>query len=342
MHVDHPHALERWGRGEFEILGKPPEVVLAMRRLVYDNDHPAKDLKDSPRWVEPSGASAWTADDASHTFKHTAADDSRLAWLRYRHLIARAGRNKPELITDFIGYNSYQPQFGPLTQRWVGDLILECDLTIDKPQGQTVLELSRGVDRFRAAFDLTTGECTFKRIKGHKAAEAPADDAGEVLATKPTDLARSGPHHIRFANVDDRLLLWVDDSLPFGDGVRYTAAEQKGPYANDLEPASIGVRGGRVTVAKLQVWRDNYFTQMGPFGNEDYPQVDDLSDPAKWDELRQLKPQTFYVQPGHYFCLGDNSPNSSDSRAWGLVPERLMHGRAVLTYYPFNRFAELR
>ena len=342
MHVGDPSTLPRWNRGEFEILRKPPEVVLAMRRLVHDNDHPARDLKDSPRWVEPGGAKAWTADDASHTFKHAAADDARPAWLRYRHLIAREGRNKPELITDFTGYNSYEPQFGPRTQRWVGDLMLECDVTIDKPQGQTVLELSRGVDRFRAVFDLTTGACTFKRIKDHKAAAAPDDDAGEVLATKPTDMSKSGRHHLRFANVDDRLLLWVDDSLPFGDGVRYTPAEQKGPYANDLEPASIGVRGGAVTVGKLQLWRNNYFTQMGPLGNEDYPQVDDLSDSVKWDELRQLKPRTFYVQPGHYFVLGDNSPASSDSRAWGLVPERLVRGRAVLAYYPFNRVAELR
>jgi signal peptidase I len=41
------------------------------------------------------------------------------------------------------------------------------------------------------------------------------------------------------------------------------------------------------------------------------------------------------VQPGHYLCLGDNSPESSDSRQWGAVPERLMLGRALAVYYPF-------
>jgi hypothetical protein len=44
--------------------------------------------------------------------------------------------------------------------------------------------------------------------------------------------------------------------------------------------------------------------------------------------------QTFYVQPGHYFCLGDNSSSSSDGRDWGLVPERLMLGKAVVVYWP--------
>ena len=42
----------------------------------------------------------------------------------------------------------------------------------------------------------------------------------------------------------------------------------------------------------------------------------------------------FYVQPGHYLCLGDNSAQSSDSRSWGLVPERLMLGKAVFVFFP--------
>jgi signal peptidase I len=43
---------------------------------------------------------------------------------------------------------------------------------------------------------------------------------------------------------------------------------------------------------------------------------------------------TMYVQPGHYFFLGDNSPESSDSRFWGVVPERLLRGRVLLVYLP--------
>ena len=43
---------------------------------------------------------------------------------------------------------------------------------------------------------------------------------------KPTALKKPGTYHVRFANVDDRLLLWVDRSLPFGDGVPYTPPEE--------------------------------------------------------------------------------------------------------------------
>ena len=51
---------------------------------------------------------------------------------------------------------------------------------------------------------------------------------------------------------------------------------------------------------------------------------------------------TWYVQPSHYLCLGDNSPESSDGRSWGLVPRRLLLGRALLVYYPFSRVERIR
>jgi signal peptidase I len=60
----------------------------------------------------------------------------------------------------------------------------------------------------------------------------------------------------------------------------------------------------------------------------------DWSNPP-WQALNKLPARTLYVQPKHYLCLGDNSPHSSDGRSWGLVPERLLLGRALLVYYPF-------
>ena len=52
--------------------------------------------------------------------------------------------------------------------------------------------------------------------------------------------------------------------------------------------------------------------------------------------------RTMYVQPGHFLCLGDNSTESSDGRAWGLVPQRLLLGRALIVYYPFSRAGLIR
>src|SRR5688572_13598465 len=84
------------------------------------------------------------------------------------------------------------------------------------------------------------------------------------------------------------------------------------PYTaeNDIEaPASVGAKG-TVTVRGLKLFRDVFYTH------------------------RPNEPYIYYVQPGHYLCLGDNSAQSSDSRTWGAVPERLMLGKAVFVFWP--------
>jgi signal peptidase I len=349
--LEKPPPLKKGERKEpfFEILSKPPSKVLAMRRIVYDNNHPARDLVEKnfpPRWAAEKGGPdsaaedylkkreraasdrAWIADN-SNGFEHLARNSSEIDWLRYRHLLRAsntvAGSPEPERITDFIGYNQQQEQ------NWVGDLILEFKVEIKENEGDLILELSKGEDRFQARWQLSTGVCTLVRH---------GKDGKDVeLAKKETSLKKPGTHKLRFANVDERLIVWVDGSLPFEEGVAYDPPEEKqidGTIKilrdfyepNDLEPAGIGVRAGGVQVSDLVLWRDTYYTNQ--------------------DGIK-----TLYVQPGHYLCLGDNSPQSSDSRSWtpqrsfsdpkgGLVPEELMLGRALLVYWPLRRAGTIR
>lgn len=323
----------------FQIVRKTDDQVLACRRIVWDNNHQPQSLrgKTPPRWH--SSGDGWRLDDPAEPriFTHSG---QQLDWLHYQHFSdvwSRPTKDfEPDVIRNFLAYNAgdYGP-FGPMRERpvdnaWVGDLILECEVDLS-PEAEVTLELSRSLYRYRATF--VDGQVTLSQI----------GPDSRTLVQRPTNMRR-GKHHIRFANVDARLRVWINeramdfgaeadlnpvmpkaDDLPAG----MTNGKEGWTKANDLEhPASIGCKG-QATIRNISLWRDIYYCNLNGTLDPDNPEI-------------------FYVQPGHYFCLGDNSAQSSDSRDWGAVPERLLLGKAVFVFWPAslnknrNRFGVIK
>jgi signal peptidase I len=314
------------GGGGFEIVRKGEEQLLACLRVVWDNDRQPKDFAamNPPvpsRWYAPPESQArWTADDARQprAFAHSAGE---LDWVRYRHIIGAWDRTEPDAlkprpVDNFLGYNAgvdRDPLTGTPATRggsadgtWVGDLALECEATLEGDGAAVVLELSKGPNRFRATF------------ADRQVTLSSTGPGAREFGSRPCRVG-GGKSRIRFANVDCRLWVWVDDSLiDFGTDADYPMQPADGEgwtQENDVDaPASIGAKG-RVTVRSIKLQRDIYYTRGG-------------SDHARAD--------LFYIQPGHYMCLGDNSAQSSDSRKWGTVPDRLLLGKAVFVFWPVS------
>jgi signal peptidase I len=55
-----------------------------------------------------------------------------------------------------------------------------------------------------------------------------------------------------------------------------------------------------------------------------------------YDPFDKDNSQTYYVPDGCYWAMGDNSPNSKDSRYWGGVPKANLVGRGYFVFWPFT------
>lgn len=73
-------------------------------------------------------------------------------------------------------------------------------------------------------------------------------------------------------------------------------------------------------------------------GNTIYVNGKPLNQP--WTHVAQIgvKPiKPTYVTKNHYFMMGDNEPDSCDSRYWGLIPRSAVIGKAFVRIWPLSR-----
>jgi signal peptidase I len=326
----------REGDQGFHIARKSPEKQKVMRMLVYDNNHPSRTLRAKgwpSRWQSDPGES-WAAFEEGRSFESPPGLTESTEWagLSYHHLVNWMWRRnelelppREQLITDFYSYNA--GMFNGVLRNddrrphWVGDLSLSLRAEITTPRGKLRIELVEGGDQFICEFDLASGECRLLQIPN-------GEDREVELKAVSNGITHPGRYSITFANTDDRLTVWLDDRLLFGDGFDYEGprlGEEQRPTRLDLRPARVAVQGTHVRLSDLVLYRDIYYTYgdrrsesmseyIGyPAGSWD----DSLSDPSQWDIFGTARVSSFgRLGPDDFMMMGDNSPRSKDGRLW--------------------------
>ena len=101
---------------------------------------------------------------------------------------------------------------------------------------------------------------------------------------------------------------------------------------DDLIKRVIGLAGDTVSITNCVV------SVNGEAVQEPYLTDYDLAQANLEDRCRvpQMAPTT--VEPGHLFVMGDNRPQSFDSRMFGTIEESLVVGRAFVIIWPLGSF----
>jgi len=121
------------------------------------------------------------------------------------------------------------------------------------------------------------------------------------------------------------------------------------PHMNDtyyikrvvgLPGDTVSYRNKRLFVNNEPVSREDLAVVPGPgaryrLGIEQLGEANHL---MQVDDARVPRNFTVVVKPGHYFMMGDNRDNSSDSRIWGQVPEKDIVGRAFAIWMHWDSF----
>ncbi|MDA7951119.1 MAG: signal peptidase I [Pirellulaceae bacterium] len=291
--------------------------------------------------------------------------------------------NKYESADDFKYqfHRDVVNQLDAMSQRafhWVGDLALECSVTPEKLSGYLYLDLVEGGDHYQCQVDLATGKILLSINSGQTTFEG-----GHKELASQTTLSIGDATHFQFANIDDQLFLWIDGThVSFDHPTTFLSRQNIRPKwtpgdAGDLAPVGIGAQGATLKVDNLKVHRDNYY--VAPVGtvnhtlfnatgvldgyyyepnqrqddvdyggnswsaDEIYTQLHDYKNWKNASIFSSLQSREYNVGPDEFFPCGDNSPASSDARAWHslsdyesshYVRRKFLLGKAILVYWP--------
>lgn len=97
----------------------------------------------------------------------------------------------------------------------------------------------------------------------------------------------------------------------------------------------VGIGGDELEIIEPQLFRNGELLN----GRRVWQRINNLEGSYPGYQNRGLlaEGRSIVIPDDHFFSLGDNSPNSLDSRSYGPVPKTELVGRPFWIYYPFTR-----
>ena len=295
------------------ILRKSLAELRAMRLLVHDSRYRPDDAERFPRWLFQKGSryrwleSGWKPENGG--FAHGATDaPGRRAddWLVYKHWDPSRGQYGP--VRDFYGYNGGELR----ADNEVNDVAIEARLQISDSVESIALALRSGSDQFLVRIPVTTAGSIELVRNDRRAKITHPSNPFETRSLWPRTVV------LEASVCDQRVQVALDGKLLF-DPFDYD--DRAGSSVNSESPIALGVRGGRLEVSDLRIFRDVYYTSS-------------LANTPRHSHgtLRAVN-----LGADEFFVLGDNSPVSNDSRFWSegpVVPGSMFVGKPFLVHLP--------
>jgi signal peptidase I len=301
------------------IARKPDDVQEALWMIVYDQAHApvlASPTGHRPRWVSTDFSDdhvpGWTGLQ-TRVIRYDGLDATRRK-LRFNYDAA------PEYLLDFYAYNRRS------SGTFVGDVRVVSDFALTDGAGVCRIELVRPPYSFAVELH-RAGQLQFL-VQNTDSDEPPRT----LRSLSGPEFGGGTVHTIEFGHVDYRVYLKLDGRELFRTtDAEYTPAVERLRNAPGARPIELyfSAENLRLELRGLRIDRDVHYT-------------------SRADRILRGGPgNPFTLKPGEYFVLGDNSPDSHDSREWtetgphlppdyrpGTVRADQIVGQAAFVYLP--------
>jgi len=309
---------------------KPAKVQDEMWMCVYNNDYqPVR--KTESRFNEHSWHQPFT-NDIDSQWKYNPAEPTKFT--------LQIPANKINIMVydtnkgnDFRAVYAYGDPRYYKNIPYCSDLMMNYYAAFNSEQGFVGIGLKKYETLYKANVD-SAGVMIIEKVNA----------AGKTmqLARGKTSLPAGGKSFfVKFANVDHQLIFEVDKGKIVYD--MGTGRDDAGQRSAEIAPKALIFGTGSLTLNHIALYRDIDYLSTRP----------DNRQPV--DRAGEGNP--FTLGKDEFFAMGDNSPDSADSRLWsiegignngisyrmGVVPRDYLIGKAFFVYWPSGfRLAKLK